>query len=153
MAAKKTPGTMDLFTDWAPPAVNASFPPTKIKGADISSQVCRALKMALEDCQLSRDEIAEIMSAYLGETVSKTMIDAYVSQAKEAHTINLPRFAAFVHATGDMRLLSLLPDLFGHAVIPEKYISAVNEAITTDQIETLQKKKTKFRREWKGGGS
>lgn len=148
MVTRRDMKTPDLFK-WEPPTVNAAFPKACIRGADIAAQICQAMKIALSESNLSREVIAAKMTDYLGEEVSHTILDAYVSQAKEHHNISLTRYAALVHATGDMRLLSLIPKLFNYAVIPEKYMGAVNEAITTDKIETLKKQNVANRRMWK----
>ena len=82
---------------------------------------------------------------------TKAMLDAYVSEAKEENVINAVRFAALVHATGDLRLLSVIPELFGQIVVPAKYQAAIEDAMIGDQIEELERRKRGARRQWKGG--
>lgn len=126
--------TADLL-DWQPPepAVRYEEPP---RGATLGARVCRAMAMALEG--LDREAVAREMGEYLGRSVSKPMLDAYVSEARETHTISIVRFAALVHATRDWRLLSLLPELFGFAVVDERYVALIRATQMREKAEELE---------------
>ena len=134
--ARKDTQTLDLLA-WEPPQVAVRYEgqdARDVRGATLSARFARAISKALSDIERhgnSREEIAAEMSDYLGEDVSKAMLDAYASEARNSHNINLPRFAALIHVTGDHRLLSLLPEMFGFAVVDEQFV----EIIELHQIE------------------
>ena len=130
--------TLDLLS-WQPPQPAVRFEDHKVRGATLNARICRAMAVALEECDASREEIAERMGEYLGETVSKHMLDAYVSEARDTHTINIVRFAALVHATHDWRLLSLLPELFGFAVVDERYVSLIRAQQIREKVAELDR--------------
>lgn len=70
---------------------------------DFNTKLSLAMARALDDARdrgVDRFEIARRMSLFLGQDISKGMIDAYTSQARETHTISAVRLKAFVHATG-----------------------------------------------------
>ncbi|MGC4409583.1 hypothetical protein D4A92_19880 [Rhizobium rosettiformans] len=65
------------------------------------AQMKRAMARAIRECPYDRPTIAARMAQYLGlGSISKSVIDAYTAESKTGHDITLPRFAAFVHATG-----------------------------------------------------
>ncbi|EHN75020.1 hypothetical protein SMCF_5525, partial [Streptomyces coelicoflavus ZG0656] len=74
--------------------------------AQAMSRACREAAEAGHD----RFAIAARMSAILGTEVTKGMIDAYCSQARETHTISLARFKAFVRASGCLWLWNVVLD-------------------------------------------
>lgn len=118
---RRDPLTGDLFTS-APAEPVRRFEPERVRAATISGTVSRAIAQALRECPLDRAEIARRMSTFLGEQVSKTMLDAYASQARDEHRINVPRLLALVHATGDLRLLQVMAEPFGCSVIENKWL-------------------------------
>ena len=127
--------TLDLFEDYKPPEVVQRFAEKDVAGCNASARICRAMKAALDGHD--RTEIAERMSDYLGVDFSKNMLDAYVSEARATHQINLIRFAALVHATGDMRLLSVLPEIFGYIVVHGKYEKMLQAGIARENLKAL----------------
>jgi len=97
------------------------------------------------------------MGDFLGEEVSKPMLDAYASQAREEHTISAIRLAALAHATGDMRVLHVLIDTLDHAVIPARYLPAIDAEVKAEYAEKLalrakelRQQAQQARRQWKG---
>lgn len=142
-------GTLDLFA-WKPPRVAAEFAPEKVRAASIRAGIAKGVSLILKECGLSREQVADEIAAYLGEPCSKAMLDAYASEAREEHSIPLVRFVGLLHATKDIRPLGQIAKEFGYAVIPEKYLPAIDEAILADKIEELQQRKTLARKTWKG---
>lgn len=128
--------TPDLLS-WQPPEPRVRFEDHQVRGANLYARICRAMATALDECGASRDEVAERMSEYLGVKVSKAMLDAYVSQARDTHTITIVRFAALVHATRDWRLLSLIPELFGFAVVDDRYVSLIRATQMREKADEL----------------
>ena len=130
--------TGDLLS-WEPPAVVARFDETRIRTASLRAKVARAVSETLKDCELGRDEIAERMSEWLNEDVSKNMLDAYASEAREDHTITFHRLLALVHVTGDVRPLQVGADLFDHSVIDNRYLPWVEVGQLADKRDELEK--------------
>lgn len=116
--ARKDNLTPDLL-DWKPPKVAVAYQQDDIRPDRLADRVARAVSLALKGHK--RADIATEMSNYLGEKITKSMLEQYASQARESHVISMTRFAALIDATGDYRLLSLLPELFGFAVVADKY--------------------------------
>lgn len=128
--------TSDLLT-WQPPEPAVRYEESP-RGATLGARICRAMAIALDECDRDRETIAKEMGDYLGRPVSKAMLDAYVSEARDTHTINIVRFAALVHATRDWRLLSLLPELFGFAVVDDRYVSLIRATQMREKAEELE---------------
>ena len=129
--------TPDLL-DWQPPQPAVRFDEHQVRGATLNARLCRAMAVALDECGTGRDEVAERMGEYLGAKVSKAMLDAYVSEARDTHTISIVRFAALVHATRDWRLLSLLPELFGFAVVEARHVALIRAVQIREKAAELE---------------
>lgn len=77
--------------------------------AKLALAMARACREAAEH-GVDRFELARRMSGMLGVEVTKGMIDAYCSQARETHNISAVRFKAFVRATGCLWLWNVYLD-------------------------------------------
>jgi hypothetical protein len=141
--------TLDLLT-WQPASPAKAFEPEKVRAASLRSILCRAIALSLKECGREREQVAEEIGQYLGESCTKAMLDAYASEAREDHTMPLVKFLGLIHATRDMRLLQILAQQFGWAVIPERYLGAVEEAVIAAKEEELGLMKRQARRRWKG---
>lgn len=86
--------------------------PRELENAlDFNARVAQAISRACDEARdsgLDRHDVARRMSDILGTEVSKGMIDAYCSQARETHTISLARFKALVRATGCLWLWNVV---------------------------------------------
>lgn len=151
--AKRDEKTLSLF-DYKPPEVPVVRydAPEEVRGSGLRSSFLRAMRLAEEESGKSRESIAAEMAEYLGEDVSKGVLDQYMSEARETYTINVIRFLAYVHATQDFRPLSLLTEPFGLAVIDARYLGAVEEAMCGEEIEKLEKRKKAARGKWTRNG-
>ncbi|HSI41800.1 MAG TPA: hypothetical protein VLA00_14750 [Xanthobacteraceae bacterium] len=141
--------TLDLFADWTPPAVVERFEERAVRAASWRDRVAKAVARTLAD--QSRDEVAEAMSDWLGEPVSRAMLDNYASQAKDEHTISFVRVIALSVVTGDARLLQLAAEALDRAVIETRYLGAIQEAMAGEQIERLERMRRIGRRQWRSG--
>lgn len=141
--------TMDLLT-WEPPELVRQFEPDRVRAASLRAAVAKAVAAALKDCDKDRDAVALSMSEYLGEPVAKSALDAYASEAREDHVVNVVRLMALIHATGDVRLLQMLAEPFGMAVIPKRFLAAAEEAMWAEQEERAAQNRQAARRRWKG---
>ena len=138
----RTPDLFELRPDWQPAPASVSFSEPEI----------RAVARALNDCTDERSAVATRMGEYLGEPVSLNTLNAYASQARDEHRINVPRFAGLVHATGDMRLLSVIPELFGHAVVPARYLSWIEVGQLAETRDEINRAFELARRQARRGG-
>lgn len=146
---KRTPQqTLDLFT-WEPKPVTQSFAREITRAVDLRALVAKSVAAGLKESDKSRDQIAADITAYLGEEVTCNMLDAYASAARENHVISLIRFIGLLHATRDIRLLQALADLFDWAVIPARYVPAIEDALLAEKIETLQQRQKMARKSWR----
>lgn len=148
MGKRRDALTPDLF-DWQPPQVAVSLPAETVRGGTLRSQIARAVSQALKECDLSRDEVAEAMSAYLDQDISKNMLDAYAAPARDEHRISLERFVALIEATGSYGLLGFIAGHFGHVVVPEKYSDLIELHMVEEQLERQTARKQALLAKWK----
>lgn len=145
---------MDLL-DWTPPEPVSRFDEDQVRAASIAGKVCRGVSVALKEAAQrgrSRDQVAQAMSDFLGADISKNMLDAYASQAREEHIINVVRFIALVHATKDRRLLEMIAEMFGWSVIERKYLPLIELAAVREKEDELSRKADALRRQARAGG-
>jgi len=146
MAPRRDTRTPDLF-DWQPPELVERFDADITRAASQRAAISKVVSAALRDCELDRDAIAERMGEYLGEDVSKPILDAYASEARKDHSISVPRYLALIHATGDRRLLQFLADQFGLAVIDRKYLKMIQALQAREEADRLNKMADRLRAE------
>ena len=149
MRQKSDTQTLDLLS-WQPPALVRRYDERRVRAANLRDKIALAVAETLKECGMPRDEVARRMEEWLGERVSASTLDAYASQARDDHSISLLRVLALLHVTGDVRLLQLGAEMFGHAVIPARYLAAAREAMTRAQIDNLKKVAKAERRSWRG---
>ncbi len=145
------PRQPDLL-DWTPPEPVAAFAPEQVRGATLEARIARAVSVALQDSKFTREEIAGRMSAWLGEKVSLNMLNAYASVARQDHPIGLSRFLALVQATGDRRLLELLAEPFGWAVIERRHVPLIEMAAIREQEDELRRRRDALARKARAEG-
>lgn len=146
------PAQADLL-DWQPPRTVARYAEEQVRAASIAGRVSRAVSAALRDSELSREDIAARMAAYLGEAVSTAILDAYASPAREGHRISVPRLMALLHATQDRRLLELLAEPMGWAVIERRYLPLIEVAAIREKEDELRRTRDALMRKARGDGA
>jgi hypothetical protein len=138
---------MDLLT-WKPPEAVARFDQGRVRAASIGATVKRAIAEALRhaaEAGFDRDAIALGMSDWLGEKITKSMLDAYASQAREGHQVNLARFVALLVVTKDARLLQVLAEPAGLAVIDGKYAPLIELASLREHEDAVRRRTRSLR--------
>jgi hypothetical protein len=85
--------------------------------AGLDRVVAAAVARALKGDVRSRPEIAGATSALLDEDVSKLMLDAYASEARDTHNVPAHRLLAIIAVTERYDLLDLLVRRIGAAVL------------------------------------
>jgi hypothetical protein len=138
--------------EWEPPQTVARFAEDQVRAASLAGRVSRAVAAALTDAAERRETIAARMSAFLGERVSPAMLDAYASQAREDHRISVPRFAALLHATRDRRLLELLAEPMGWAMIERRHLPLIEVAAIREHEDELRRRREHLMRQARTGG-
>ena len=88
MSRRRDNRTFDLLS-WRPPEVAPSFRPEQVRGASLRTSLCRAIALAIKESGKDRDTVVAEIGEYLGETVSKNMLDAYTSEARDDHIIGV----------------------------------------------------------------
>lgn len=149
--APRHPAQPDLL-EWQPPETVVAFEPAHVRAATVAASIARAVAATLRDCSLPRDDVAQRMSAYLGERVSKAMLDAYASEARREHAIPVTRLIALMHATGDRRLLQLLAEPLGWAVIERKHLPMIEVAAIREKEDELRRTREQLMREARKAG-
>lgn len=139
--------------EWEPPQPVARFPEEQVRAASLAGRISRAVAAALADSDDCRETIAARMSAFLGERVSPAMLDAYASQAREDHRISVPRFVALLHATRDRRLLELLAEPMGWAVIERRHLPMIEVAAIREREDELRRHREHLMRQARTGGA
>lgn len=144
-------GQLDLL-DWTPPKPVQAFVPREVRAATLEGQLSRAVSVALRDCGMAREDVAQRMAAYLGADVAKSMLDAYASQAREGHTITIVRLMALIHVTRDRRLLELLAEPFGWTTIERRFLPMIELASVHERQDELRRHADHLRRQARAGG-
>lgn len=123
--------TADLYQQ--PEKLPEVFEPHEIKAFGIYNRFCIILSRCLDDQKKifgrSRADIAKAMSQMLGESITKTMLDQWASQAKEANVISAPRLYALVAVTGDRRLVNFFADEVGGRIVDYDLANEVRKAL------------------------
>ncbi|MGR3760924.1 hypothetical protein ACUXV3_12460 [Roseobacteraceae bacterium NS-SX3] len=140
---------MDMFTDWQPPEVSVRLPDEVATGGNLGSRIARAVARVLKACALSREEVAAAMSDYLGQEVSKNMLDAYASEAREDHKITFERMIALVAVTGEVGLIGFAAEMFDLVVVPEKYSDLIELHFIEEQERALAARKNAKLARWR----
>jgi hypothetical protein len=150
--------TQDLLA-WEAPQVAPRLDADAVRADTLRGRISRAIALVLRECPLPRDDVAQRMGDFLGETVTIAMLNAYASQAREEHTISAIRLAALAHATGDIRALQALIDPLDHVIIPNRFLPAIEAELTAEQAdaltqraEELRQQAASARRAWKRTG-
>ncbi len=140
-------------TDWIDeglPNPIPAFDDADVQAATIQGKLALAVSKTLKHDGRSREEIAQAMSDLLGEEVSKNMLDAYASQARENYKLTPDRLWALIRATGDVRVVQELLKGTDYVVMEawcEEHIEIVlREKRMTDDAKRVNE--LKRRRGW-----
>lgn len=146
---KRDAFTVDLFRDYQPAPVVERFADDQVKAWSVAGRLAKAIALTMEDCPLTRDEIAAQMTEITKSPVTKASLDAYASQAKENHQISAAKLAALVAVTGDARPLNVLLEEAGLIVIPRKYEALLKRERARELRELLEREEKSADAEWR----
>ena len=110
-------------------------------GPMIAAGVARACR---EDNR-GRAAIAAAMAAVLGEPVSKAMLDAYASEAREQHSIPAHRWWALIAVTGRWDIADAMAARCGARLLSGEEIRAAELGHVQAQIAELQDRMRELR--------
>lgn len=142
---------LDLL-DWQPASPVVAYAPERVRAASLASSISKAISETLKGCGRTRAEVAKAMSDYLDETVSDHMLNAYASEARDEHIINVVRLIALIHATRDRRPLEMIASMFGWAVIERRHLPAIEMAELLESRAALDREVEYRRRQLRSGG-
>lgn len=140
--------TSDLFRDYRPEPVVERFDAEAVKAWNPAVRLAKAIALALDEAQMSREEIAAAMSDVLKSPISKAVLDGYASQARE-QAISAVRLAALVEVTGDIRPLNTLLESSGLIVVPQKYEALLRREKAREIRDRAEREEQAADAEWK----
>lgn len=105
--------------------------------AGLDRQVSAAVGIMLKDDPRSREEIAGAVSALLDEPVTKYMLDAYASEAREGHAVSAARLFALVAVTNRHDLLDALMRKIGASILVGEEIDLARMGDIKSRITAL----------------
>lgn len=141
--------TLDLLAMTVDVPQVPRFDEADIRAARLDARIAKAVGRTLKDAATdgtTRPDVAATMSGYLGETITRATLDAYAAESKADHTISLVRAVALMEATKDYRLLGLIADDLGLAIVPRQYEPAIREAVLAEKMEELKAELDSLRR-------
>lgn len=106
--------------------------------AGLERQICLAAATILNSDSRSRERIAADMSELLGEEVSRAMLDAYASPARDGHKVPMSRFLALIAATNRHDVLDQLLRPIGAALLVGEEVLTARLGHVERQIRELQ---------------
>lgn len=109
--------------------------------AALERQISIAVSDILHAEERSRTVIAAEMSDLLDDEVSRAMLDAYASQAREGHKVPMSRFFALVAVTNRHDVLDRLVRHIGGAVLVGEQIKTARLGDIDRRIEALKKER------------
>jgi len=130
--AKAHPGQLGFAFEVPAPATG----PAALAG--IEQRICSAVGTIIASDGRSRWELAAKVSELLDEEVSKSMLDAYSSPAREDHKVPMSRFLALVAVTGRHDLLDPLLREIGAAIVAGDEVLTVELGHIDRQIAALR---------------
>lgn len=109
--------------------------------AGLDRYVAACVARALKEDERPRAHVAGAMSALLDDEISKLMLDAYASEARDNHNISAGRFFALIAATGRFDLLDAVLTRFGARVLVGEEVLTAELGHVDRQIAQLNERK------------
>lgn len=115
--------------------------------AGLDRVVAAQVALILKEDQRSREELAGATSALLAEPVTKSMLDAYASEAREDHNISAARLLALIAATERFDMLDALVRRIGAALLVGEELHAARLGHLQAQKQRIDEEIRKLRRD------
>lgn len=143
MRRRPDPHTRDLFA--APEPVAIGFGDDVTGRGSVTSQIAKVVSRTLCDARddegLSRKQVAKLISGRLDREISEHTLDKYASEGAENRVIPLDVFVALIAVTKGYEALGFIPNLFGYAVVEERYVEIIEMKQIDDHTSLLQARK------------
>lgn len=120
-----------------------------MKAWSLGGRLAKAIAICIQDSGISREDIAAQMSEITKTPTSKTLLDAYASQAKEQNQISAVRLAALVAITGDARPFNVLLEEAGLIVVPQKYEALLKRERARELRQQLEREEQAADAQWR----
>ena len=114
--------------------------------AGIDARIARTVAEILKHDDRDRTVIAAEMSVLLSYEVSKAMLDAYASPARDEHNISFSRMLALISVTNRFDLLDRETRPIGAAVLVGEEIYTAEIGHIDSEIEKLLRRKKDLKR-------
>lgn len=139
------PSIFDLLT-----IAEQNFNGVPASDFDLDRRFRESISQAIKSSPLSRYQIAARMSELVGQDITKTMLDSWTAESKEAHRMPAIFVPAFCEATGDTAPLRMLTKPVNVFCLPgpealRAEIQRLDEEISRKQRE--KKKRLTFLKE------
>lgn len=136
--AKAHPGQFGFVFDAPKPARGAAAL------AGLERRICGMVGTILNSDSRSREVIAAEMSVLLDEDVSRAMLDAYASPAREGHKVIMSRFMALIAVSDRHDLLDGILREIGAAVLVGQEIHTARIGHIDQQIARLREERQRL---------
>jgi hypothetical protein len=143
--------TIDMFAEFEPRPVVDRFDGDRVRAATLSVRVARAVSECLKDAGRDRTVIAAEISDYLGESVTRAMLDAYASPGREAHNIPAHRLMALAAVTRDARPINALLFESDMIAVDARYEALIRREQAREMREKLDREIDAADAQWKAG--
>jgi len=114
--------------------------------AGVDARIARTVAEILKDEDRDRVVIAAEMSVLLAEEVSKAMLDAYASPARDGHNISFARMLALIAVSQRFDLLDRELRAIGAAILVGEEIYTAEIGQIDSEIEKLMQRKKVLKR-------
>lgn len=141
------------LTAWEAEPVTIGYGDDVAGRGSLSNRIARLIGRALRDAKddgTSRAEVAERMAETLGRKITEAQLDKWASEAAEEHRMPLDAFVALIEATEQHRLLGFLPEAFGYAVVPARYVDLIELQMLEDHERAVAERKSALRAKVRG---
>jgi len=129
------------MNDWGLPSISIGHHSDHFHGPSYADKLKAAMADKLDECakaDISRDEVAHRMSEILGQKVSTTILNQYVSKGAGDKQMNVARFMAFIEATGGYDLIGWMASLFDLRVVSEKHAKLIERELLKERLKALE---------------
>ena len=113
--------------------------------AGLERQICRAAATILNSDPRAREVIAAEMAVLLDEEISRAMLDAYASPAREDHRVIMSRFLALVAVTKRHDVLDQVIRPIGAGLLVGEEVMTARLGQLDVQIDRLTRERNKLK--------
>jgi hypothetical protein len=113
--------------------------------AGLSAMMAASVARILKESPLDRGEIASRMSALLGEPVSKSMLDAYASEARAEFNISAARWWALIAVSERFDVADAIAQRAGARILSGDEIKAAELGSLQAEIDAMQARMKELR--------